>query len=170
MLDRWATLVATGGNKTPTAETTVVGQLVNTGYDVALEREKLAFERQKLALEVRRLEEERAERARLAGLEAKRQEEERALERERIQLAKDKLAAHIAERQALADEAQAEAQFRQERLDRETEERLKRYGVKHAFREGQLKLRQEKLEMERLRNEATVFKLKQYGDAFRNSV
>ena len=53
MMERWAKIVASGGDKVPPA----TAGTAPSGYDVSLEREKLAFEKLKW-------EEERKERAR----------------------------------------------------------------------------------------------------------
>jgi hypothetical protein len=70
MIDRWAKVAITGGDK---SGATAV-KTVTTGYDVELERSKLAFEREKLAFENKKLEAEKAERDRLAQFENKKLE------------------------------------------------------------------------------------------------
>ena len=60
MLESWAKLVATGGDKVSVAGASVAAALPVTGYDVAFEREKLAFEKQKFEMQIRQHEAERA--------------------------------------------------------------------------------------------------------------
>ena len=48
MIDRWAKLVAAGGGKTPKAGGgAAAARALTAGYDVELERNRLAFEREK---------------------------------------------------------------------------------------------------------------------------
>ena len=86
MIDRWAKLLATGGDK---SGATAV-KAVPVGYDVELERSKLAFEKEKLAFENKKLEaeqiEKRAERDKLLQLEKERLAfENKKLEAEQIE-------------------------------------------------------------------------------------
>ena len=63
MIDRWAKLVAAGGGKTPKAGGgAAAAKALTAGYDVELERNRLAFEREKFEFE-------KTERERLAAIE-----------------------------------------------------------------------------------------------------
>jgi len=63
MIDRWTKIVVAGGDKAVMADNGVTaGKSVTAGYDIELERSKLAFEREKFAAK-------KAERQRLAHIE-----------------------------------------------------------------------------------------------------
>jgi hypothetical protein len=149
MLDRWATIVAAGGDKGNAAG--AVGKAA-IGYDVEFERERLAFEKEKWEAELQ-------ERARSAELQAL-----------QLQLEKEKLLAQQADRERLELDAVRQANTAKEQIEAELHERQLRYEIEDRFRADQLKLQREQLEWDKQRNATRVFQLKQYGDAIRNSV
>ena len=121
MIERWAQIVVTGGISTPPSGNPAK---IAGGYDVALERERLAFEKQKweaeLSLERAKLEAQKEERERLAS-ESKAKEEKEFAERQNRFVAEDK----FREQQLIL---QAE-QIKLERERRETKvSQLKHYG------------------------------------------
>lgn len=130
MMDKWARIVAAGGDKTPGAAT--VTGVTTAGYDVTLERERLAFEKLKW-------EEQKKESARLAELE-----------KEKIQLERDRLAAQQLERERLIEETAREAEFRDRRLD--AEDRQKREELEFQREREKAKVTQLKRFGDAIRN------------------
>lgn len=95
MIDRWAQLVAAGDDK---GGATAV-KTATMGYDVELQRSKLAFEQERLAFENKRLETEKAERNRL------------------VQFEMEKLA--FENRKLDAEKAERDRQFEKEKFERD---------------------------------------------------
>jgi len=61
-------------------------------------------------------------------------------------------------------------QAQKEREEREASALQEHNVIEQELRRSQLKIQEERLALESERNEAKVFKLKQYGDAIRNSM
>ena len=88
--------------------------------------------------------------------EEKRAEHERAIEKEK--------------RESVEKPEKEKRESAEKQADKEEKERQDRYVIEDRFKRDQIKLQQDQLDFERSRNEARVFKLKQYGDAIRNSM
>ena len=74
------------------------------------------------------------------------------------------------ERERLAIIEREKIQLEREKLEAQKVRDEREVDIQDEFRRDQLKIQKERLDLERTRNEAKVFKLKQYGDAIRNSM
>jgi hypothetical protein len=135
LVDTWAELVA-AGREQPKEALAAAGKVL--GYDVDLERQRLAFEKKKFEREIALKEE------RLAA-ERKREEKEAAEKEERLAAERRREEKDAAEK----EERLAAERKREEREAAEREERLEREETAQRLREAELHLQQEQLARKR---------------------
>ena len=147
MFERWANVVLAGGDKAPAAAATPTVSVAPAGYDVAFEREKLAFEKQKW-------------------------EADRDAETRQKDFEKQKWEAEMRQKEADRDAEmrQKDAEIQQREADREAQTRLKEAEMRQRdsenerndeMRRNQLRLQEEQLRLEQRKTEGKGFKIKQ---------
>jgi hypothetical protein len=167
LVNAWAERVATGRDQPKEAfVAAAAGKAL--GYDVDLERQRLAFEMKKfeseIALKKERLEREAAERKERLAREAAEKEERLAAERKRE------------EREAAEKEERLAAERRREQREAaEKEERLEREVAAQRIREAELRLQEEQLARQRERDawdrdrkKMPAAQAKFFGDVLKN--
>ena len=168
MISKWAELVAAKADKPAAATASIVG------YDAAVERDKLQFEKFKFEQELKfRGELETAkiqqEKDRLALETAKMQQEQDklALETAKMQQEKEKLQQKLAQERVIEEQKLEQERKMEEQKLAQEEQKLQ---LQKQLEEQKLELQKQQLELEKSKLQSKTYKLKQFGDAIRNSV